>query len=236
MIKKIGLLFLVATILVAAIGISARPASASGSTPSFSIVSVQKDKSVTIKTYNFPPYDDFKVLMGPYGTKGVNGTNVGHYSSGNGQSKTVTYTIPANLKGSYRIAIRLQSTTGSGYFAYNWFYNNTAGGGTGSGGVQPGYSGYPYFFIQSVVRDSTVKIVGYNYPPNTKFNVYMGPIGTKGAGGYFVTSFNSGAGGTITKSFPIPPELYGRAKIAIRTQGNVYYAYNWFWNNTATVK
>lgn len=91
----------------------------------------------------------------------------------------------------------------------------------------------PYFFIQSVVRNDTVTIKGYNYPPNTKFNVYMGPIGGKGVGGYFVTSFNSGKGGTIVKTFPIPPEMYGAQKIAIRTQGNVYYAYNWFWNNTA---
>jgi hypothetical protein len=38
----------------------------------------------------------------------------------------VTFDIPASLKGSYQIAVRLQSNTGSGYFAYNWFYNNNA--------------------------------------------------------------------------------------------------------------
>ncbi len=93
----------------------------------------------------------------------------------------------------------------------------------------------PYFFIQSVARNNTVTIKGYNYPANTKFNVYMGPIGTQGIGGYFVTSFNSGQGGTIVKTFPIPPEMYGAQKVAIRTQSNVFYAYNWFWNNTAAV-
>ena len=235
MIKKLSFISLVLIILVAAIGFSAQPVSASGTVPVFFIASVVKNKSVTITTYNFPAYDQFKVLMGPYGSKGINGIKVGNYSSGNGASKTVTYQIPASLKGSYRIAIRLQSTTGSGYFSYNWFYNNTAGGGTGGGGVTPSYTGYPYFFIKSVVRNNTVTIVGYNYPKNTKFNVYMGPNGTKGVGGYFVTSFNSGSGGTINKTFPIPPELVGSTKIAIRTQGNVYFAYNWFWNNTATV-
>lgn len=100
---------------------------------------------------------------------------------------------------------------------------------------QPAPSPTPYFFIQSVVRNDKVTIQGYNYPPNTKFNVYMGPVGSQGKGGYFVTSFNSGKGGTITKTFPIPPEMVGAQKIAIRTQGNVFYAYNWFWNNTAVV-
>lgn len=200
-------------------------------TPYFMIVSVQKDKSVTIKTYQFPAQDNFKVLMGPYGTQGKNGIKVGNYSSGNGQSKTVTYPIPAELKGSYKIAIRLQSTTGSGFFAYNWFYNNTAQGSTDGGSSSS--QGTPYFNIKSVVKNDKVSIVGYKYPANTKFTVYMGPYGTKGVGGYFVTTFNTGAGGTINKTFPIPPELYGLAKIAIRTQANPWYAYNWFYNNTA---
>lgn len=204
-----------------------------GTIPTFSIVGVKRDVSVTIQTRNFPANDIFDVLMGPYGTQGIGGIKVGTYQSGNGASKVVTYNIPAALKGDYRIAIRLQSSTGSGFFAYNWFYNNTTGGATGGGGVSGSYSGYPYFFIAAVQRNSSVTINGYNYPPNTQFTVYMGPNGTKGVGGYYVTSFNSGAGGNISKTFPIPPELYGSTKIAIRTQGNVFYAYNWFWNTTA---
>lgn len=212
------------------------PPPSSTITPYFMIVSVVRDTSVTIKTYNFPANDNFNVMMNYYGTAGVNGIVVGSYASGNGASKVVSYAIPNQLKGQYKIAIRLQSPT-SGYFAYNWFYNNTggtsSGSGTGGGGV-PAYPGYPYFFIHSVVRNSTVTIQAYNYPPNTKFDVLMGPYGTQGVNGYYVTSFNSGAGGTFTKTFPIPPELYGAQRIAIRTQSPVYYAYNWFWNNTAT--
>lgn len=204
-------------------------------TPYFMIVSVQRDKSVTIKTYQFPAQDNFRVLMGPYGTQGKNGIKVGNYSSGNGQSKTVTYPIPAELKGANKIAIRLESTTGSGFFAYNWFFNNTAQGGSSDGGSSSS-QGTPYFFITSVVRNDKVSIVGYKYPANTKFTVYMGPMGTKGVGGYFVTTFNSGAGGTINKTFPIPPELYGLPRISIRTQANPWYAYNWFYNNTANAQ
>jgi hypothetical protein len=53
-------------------------------------------------------------------TQGVNGTLVTTTDSGTG-SFTATYTIPASLKGSAQISIRLQSK--SGYYSYNWFYN-----------------------------------------------------------------------------------------------------------------
>jgi hypothetical protein len=93
--------------------------------PTFSISAVTKDKSVTIKGTNFPANDKFTVTMGAYGTAGIGGTLVGTQDSNAGGSLTATYTIPASLAGSYRIAIRLQSPT-SGYYAYNWFYNNNA--------------------------------------------------------------------------------------------------------------
>ncbi len=59
------------------------------------------------------------------GTRGINGIQVDTIKSGNGGSFSATFTIPSALKGYKQIAIRLQSTTGSGYYAYNWFYNNT---------------------------------------------------------------------------------------------------------------
>jgi hypothetical protein len=35
----------------------------------------------------------------------------------------MTFSIPSDLRGLTRIAIRIESKTGSGYFAYNWFFN-----------------------------------------------------------------------------------------------------------------
>jgi hypothetical protein len=93
--------------------------------PTFSITAVVKDSTVTISGSNFPLNDTFTVLMGPYGTKGVGGTNVGSTSTGSSSSISATYNIPSSLAGSTKIAIRLQSST-SGYFAYNWFWNSTA--------------------------------------------------------------------------------------------------------------
>ena len=43
---------------------------------SFSIVSVSRDSTVKIKTYNFPANDKFTVTMGKMGTKGVGGVKV----------------------------------------------------------------------------------------------------------------------------------------------------------------
>jgi LysM repeat protein len=89
--------------------------------PTFTIVSVVPDQSVTIRTANFPANQRFDVLMGAYGTKGINGTYVTSTQSGNGGSFTATYPIPANLRGADRLAIRLQSP--SGYYSFNWFFN-----------------------------------------------------------------------------------------------------------------
>ena len=52
------------------------------SIPTFSIVSVVADTSVTIKTYNFPADQTFTVRMGAYGTLGVGGIIVTTTDSG----------------------------------------------------------------------------------------------------------------------------------------------------------
>ena len=96
-----------------------------GTIPTFSITAVVKNTSVTILTANFPASDTFNVTMGAYGTKGVGGLSAGTVGTGAGGSFAATFSIPAALAGSYRIAIRLQSPT-SGYYSYNWFYNNNA--------------------------------------------------------------------------------------------------------------
>ena len=93
--------------------------------PTFKILSVVRDTSVTIETKNLPPNDKFDVTMGPMGTKGIGGIKVGSVQSGLGGTKVYTFATPSTLYGSYKISIRMQSPT-SGYYAYNWFYNNDA--------------------------------------------------------------------------------------------------------------
>jgi len=223
--KAIVILVLIAAVLVPV----AKPVSAYTGFPTFSIVSVVTDTSVTIKTNNFPPGETFTVRMGPFGTLGIGGTVVGTTDSGTGGAFEATYDIPASLAGSYKIAIRMDST--SGYYAYNWFYNNT------SAVSQPGYTGIPTFKITDVVVDTSVTIHTNNFPANIEFTVRMGPIGTRAIGGIVVGTTNSGTGGAFDATYTIPDSLKGSAQIAIRMDSptGFYFAYNWFYNNTTGV-
>jgi LysM repeat protein len=209
------------------------PPPSPGSIMTFSIVKVVQDQSVTIQTYNMPAKDTFTVTMGPMGSKGINGYVVGKTDSGKGGSRQFTYDIPGQLKGSYQIAIRMQSPT-SGFFAYNWFYNNTSGKGGQPPPPSPGYKGFPTFYILSVHRDKDVTVQAYNLPPNDTMVVTMGPMGTKGINGIQVATIDTKAGGNKQFTFVTPSALYGSYQIAVRMQSykTGYFAYNWFYNNT----
>jgi 3-methyladenine DNA glycosylase Tag len=230
--KKTTLIFVSLIMLVVlAIPTAAYSVNAYSGIPTFTIVSNITDQKVTILTSNFPANYDFQVMMGAYGTLGVGGTLVATTNSGTGGAFQATYTIPAVLAGSQRIAIRMQSTTG-GFFAYNWFWNNTTATGTST----PPYSGFPTFSVSSVVVDTTVTVAMLNLPANYTFNVLMGAFGTLGIGGTQVASFNSGTGGSLSATYNIPAALKGAQRIAIRIQSTTggFFAYNWFWNNTST--
>ncbi|MBU1661976.1 MAG: hypothetical protein KKD28_10965 [Chloroflexi bacterium] len=94
--------------------------------PSLAISAVKKDKSVTVVFHNMPPDDTFWVRMNYFGTQGVGGAVVSTISTGpGGNVSDVTFPIPDFLKGSYKIAIRVESPT-TGYYTNNWFNNNDA--------------------------------------------------------------------------------------------------------------
>jgi hypothetical protein len=231
--KPITSIFLAIVILFSLFQPAQATSSAYTGIPTFSIVSVVTDTSVTIKTYNFPAHTTFTVRMGAYGTYGIGGIVVSTTDSGTGGSFVATYTIPVALKGSAMIAIRLENAS-SGYYAYNWFHN--ASGSSSSGSTTPsGYSGYPYFFIESVVQDASVTIKAHNFPANGSFKVRMGAYGSYGIGGTVVATTDSGTGGSFTATYNIPAGLKGSYRIAIRLENPTtgYFAYNWFYNNTA---
>jgi hypothetical protein len=176
--------------------------------------------------------------MAAYGTLGIGGTLVGTVSTDeDGNLDELEFDIPAAVAGYSRIAIRLESPT-SGYYAYNWFYNNsTSGSAPDPAPVPPsGHVGYPYFFIAAVSRDSSVTITAYNFPPNDTFTVRMGAYGTLGLGGYSVDTVTTNASGNLSDvAFSIPAALAGSQRIALRLDSTStgYYAYNWFYNNNA---
>jgi hypothetical protein len=206
--------------------------------PTFSIVSVATDTSVTILTNNFPPNQLFDVTMGLMFTQGIGGIKVGEIGSGNGGAIQQTFNIPAELRGQTRIAIRAQTRHANPFYAYNWFWNNTSGGSNGGTGgqppVTPPVTGIPTIKICQVVRDGSVQFQTTNYPANMNFTVTMGPMGTQGILGFPAGTFNSGSGGSARFTMTIPDGVRGLSQIAIRTQGSPYFSYNWFWNTTTT--
>ncbi len=213
-------------------GLNTYTVSAYSGYPYFYISSVSPDNSVTIKAYNFPANDTFKVTMNKIGTKGANGIVVDTIATGKGGSFTATFSIPNALKGQRQIAIRLQSTSGSGYYAYNWFYNAPAKFGTG-GPYASTYKGHPTITVTKVVKDKYIILQMYNLPKNDQFKVIMGKYGTKGVKGTQVSTFSTGAGGSQSIKVKIPKNLKGVSPIAVRiqsTSGSGYFAYNWFYN------
>ena len=227
-------------ITIVALSILVFPVSASNTNsqyhPYFNILEVVKDQTVTIQVFNFQANDTLTVTMGEYGSFGIGGVVVGSTNSGSSGSFVATYSIPSTLAGREKIAIRLQSPT-SGYYAYNWFFNNPSSSPTTSPvPTTTPVPGYPTFSIGSVTKDQSVTIITMNLPANDTFNVTMGPIGSKGIGGVVVASTNSGAGGTLTLTYSIPTSLYGLYQIAIRMESPTsgFFAYNWFFNNTVS--
>ncbi len=203
--------------------------------PTFSIASVEKGKTATITPKNFPPNDSFDVRMNWMGTRGEAGAIVETVTTdADGKLSNTTYAIPDFLADAYQVAIRLESPT-SGYYAYNWFYNNTSTGTTPPDPDKPSYVGYPTFAIEAVVRDKNVKIIPDNFPPNDTFKVRVNWMGTRGVGGSVVETVTTNGEGKLSDlKYPIPDFLMGEYQIAIRLESpnSGYYAFNWFYNNT----
>jgi hypothetical protein len=237
------------SILIALVAVFLIVPARAATIPTISIDSVVPDDSVEITTHDYPVDQDFVVRMGLFGTKGVNGIVVGEFNSAGGGSFSLTYDIPAELKGQARIAIRAESA--SGYFSYNWFYNTSSGGGgtpsptsaptsTPAPTSAPSQTAtpaptqvIPTISIQSVVRDTSVTIKTNNYPAGQTFTARMGPFGTQAINGIEVGTLNSGNGGSVEGTFNIPAALKGLSTIAIRLDSpQGYFSYNWFYNST----
>ncbi len=92
--------------------------------PTFGILSVVGDSTVTIMTSEFPAKSKYTVFMGPYGTYGLGGTLLGTFDTDAGGQKTIVFNIPATLKGFSPIDMRIEFPDGR--YAFNFFYNITA--------------------------------------------------------------------------------------------------------------
>jgi hypothetical protein len=224
-------------------GTGGRQYTTSGTYWGFSVVGVQQDANVTILTNNFPSNVLFNVKIARQSGGGYDWKDLPDLDSGNGGNFKAVINIPPEFAGVNQLVVRLiqQKKNGKVFHEDQWFSNIP--GGSGSGGrsyisdpynyYNYGYGCIPTIWIVSVNRNSTVTIQTNNFPANTDFQVLMGPMGTHGYG-YYVSTFNSGGGGAMTLTFPIPSQLFGSYQVSIRTQNqwSGYYSYNWFYNNT----
>jgi hypothetical protein len=129
------------------------------------------------------------------------------------------------------VAMRYQnpyntSVTPFGYFTTGDFATDGSGSGYNS-------SVTPFTSILNVVTDGEVTLQTFNFPPDKDFLVTMGPMGTKGIGGYVVGTQNSGDGGSFIATYPIPTQLYGSDMISIRLESTSsgHFAYDYFTNS-----
>jgi LysM repeat protein len=211
--------------------------SSSGAVPaswSYSLTNVEKDVSVTIRTYNLPSNVPLDAHMGRKVRGAYEWVNVGQLDSDAGGTIYATFNIPPSFAGESRIIMRLIQAKRNGDVVVDHPFRNVTVVSGGTGGRSWYYGGIPTIWIVSVVRNSQVTIRTHNFPSGLNFEVRMGPMGTRGVGGYYAGSFNSGPGGVMERTFTIPSQLTNHYRIAIRTQnlGTGYYSYNWFYNNT----
>lgn len=220
--------------------------------PTFSIVRVSPGETVTIRTSNFPANQTFTVRMGAMYTRGIGGEVITTFNSGAGGVMEMTFDIPDTFAQADRIAIRAETAHTNPYFSYNWFNNVTSttppddDDDDDDTPTTPAptpapttYTGYPTFTVCTVSRDSQITIAARNLPPNQTFIATMGDFGTRGVGGIQVATVDSGSGGTANITLNIPADLHGSYRIAVRLQTThavgPYHAYNWFYNNNASV-
>ena len=205
--------------------------------PIFSVTDVERNLAVGIETDNLPAGQTFTVKMGKFLTRGIDGIEVGTLDTGEGGVLKSTFTIPKELADLPRIAIRMDSD--DGYYAYNWFWNNSTGAAAAGDVavepvVEPVHTEIPKILVEAVVRDTNVTLAGSSFPAGETFKVMMRDYSAPGADRIDAGTYETGEGGDFSSTFTIPAELAGKYLIAIRleTESGVFYAYNWFFNNT----
>jgi hypothetical protein len=92
--------------------------------PQLEINSVDKGVKVTIQASNLPKNETFDVYMGSLKEMVGGGVKVAVIESGDSGQATATIDIPAELASLWQISVRIVSPS-SGYYSYNWFYNQT---------------------------------------------------------------------------------------------------------------
>ena len=213
-----------------------------GSNPAFLVTSVKKDQAVTVKVSGYPANKTFNILMGKIGTKAVNGVLVGSAETNSNGVFNLTVDIPAKLQGQTSIAIRIEAADGSGYYAYNWFYNrtqSTSGSEGNSGSGSEGGSTYTAgLIVTSVVEDKSVSFKAGNLLPNKTYSVYLDRKNSSDkVTGQWLAYVYTDANGYVSDTIQIPNSYKDRRELSLRlvsSNGLSFVATSWFLNATSS--
>lgn len=174
--------------------------------PAINILKTVRDASVTVEIWGFAA-DTVDVFMGTAGSGAVKGIKVATLKFGKLNVVKETLSIPAQLKGSGQIDIRVQGSRRRS--VSDWFYNMTSGPG--------GYSEVPSLSVKGYVYKKTVTVTAINLAPGAKYGVLMGTI-RDGRKFYTVGSFTSNVGGTLSQTFTLPSQLQNTKQIYVILQ------------------
>lgn len=203
---------------------------------------------VTVRTGNFPPNQTFFVSMGSYASAG-SGPSVGTIVSGDGADSSHTFKIPSQIAHYGYILVRAQTNHLNPFYATAGF-NNPSDVVVDKDPNQPNpkpdpepepdtkqvlWLGNPTLTACAVDGGKTVTVVANNLPTNLDYTVRMNIFGTLGLNGEVVGTISPGDNASTRLTFNIPASLAGHSRIAIRADAGIYNAYEFFYNNTATV-
>ena len=203
----------------------ARPVSAAS--PFITIASVKVDESVTVHTSDFPANVNFTVRMDVAGNNAVNGIVVGQTNSGIGGAFSVTYKIPAELRGVSVLSIRMDSK--EGWFAYHKFVNRSTATNPEPAPI-PVTGEKPSLSVLGVKSNESVTLEARNLPVNTSFTVRVGPYNSFFRDFVYTPSVSSDANGYVKFTINLPEAVKDVSLVTVRIDGSGRYAYNAFKN------
>jgi len=208
-----------------------------GDGPRFWVKEVNYPNTVTVRVSEYNGTGRYAILIGE-NSSNFQRIFVGSVYPKSPRSVLRTITIPASIRGAGSIMVRIENTS-SGHscstaFTYesNWEITEPWGYYTVYTDYSTSSTATPFTKILNVVSNNEVTLQTFNLPADKDFLVTMGPIGSKGLGGFVVGTQNSGDGGSFIATYPIPAQLWGSELIAIRLQSTTsgHFAYDYFQN------
>ncbi len=180
--------------------------------PRVAVTNVVRNKTVQFNLQDFRADVNVEVLIGAYGSHGVNGVKVGTFRTSHSGTLQATVNIPSRYVGADRLDLRVQRRGYNGvsnlnYFAYISFNNRT------STPAAP----HKTISIQviNIVHNKSVTVRFGRLPAHMRFSVRMAGLGAKLSSYQTVGSFDSGAGGTLVATYRIPRALAGSKLIIL---------------------